>query len=109
MEFCDWKANWWTRQAREGRRGGSPVVEEGMNAYAARQADQEHRMAETFARKWAVVRLGARFIINEVLGTQDVTGSLPPSLYDAEELISIDVEVDQDDPDQEATMSDFEE
>lgn len=107
LEYGDWKADWWIQQGREGRRVDSSIAQEGMDAYAAQQANQEHRMAESFASKWVLVRENARFIIDRALG--NTTGSLPARVHDANELISINVDVDDDDEDLEATMSDFEE
>lgn len=109
LEYCSWKADWWMQQAHGGRQVESPVLKEGMKAYAAEQAHQENRMAETFASKWRSVQENARFIIDRVLGITDVTAPLPSHVHAFADLISIDVDVDQDDQEFEVTTSDYEE
>lgn len=107
IEFCDWKAEWWMKQARDGRQVESEALADGLQAYASQQARQELRIAERFATKWLVVRGNARSIINKVLG---VAHAPPVSLVDAgTDPIVIDVLDDEDDPDHEALDSDFEE
>lgn len=104
LEYCSWKADWWTVMAGRAQ-GVESALAEGMTAYAAQQADQERRMAENFAAKWVVVRDNARYLIDRVQGTS----SAPPLVHSTLPPIMIDVEIDADEPDYEAMDSDFEE
>lgn len=106
--YCGWKADWWKNEGRRAQDLDSPALEEGLHAYAAQQAHQEQSMAANFARKWGVVRRNARSIIDGVQGSAE-TNSVSPITRESMESIRIDVDVDQDDPDHEAMLSDFEE
>lgn len=107
IEYCDWKAEWWMKRARDGRQVVSVVLADGLQAYAAQQARQELLMAVRFANMWVVARGHTRAIIHRVQGIVQTPFVLPDDA--ASDPIVIDIEVDQDDPDHEALYSDFEE
>lgn len=105
LEYCGWKADWWKGLAAGAPVADSSAVVEGMNAYAAEQAQREEHMAENFAAKWTVVRENARFLIDRV----QHGSSAAPMFHSTANPIVIDVDVDDDHPEHEAMGSDFEE
>lgn len=100
LEFCHWKAAWWMEQVPLREDVSGPLAE-GLQAYAAEQADMERRIHSVWAEKWAGTRELVRPIIEAVLGVvptepaQEVVGS-----------IELDIE---EDGDGNADDSDFEE
>lgn len=108
LAYCAWKADWWKDMGERARVVESAELHEGMQAYAAQQAHQECCMAESFARKWELVRSNARSLIDRLQGCEG-SSSIPSTAPGALNAINIDVDIDQDDPDHEAMQSDFEE
>lgn len=108
LVYCAWKADWWKETGQRARTVESPVLHEGIQAYAAQQAHQEYSMAENFASKWEVVRENARSLIERIQGSSGPSTApmLTPGTLNS---VYIDPDFDQDDPDHEAMLSDFEE
>jgi hypothetical protein len=69
LEFCWWKELWWAEQAPCHERLVASLAE-GLQAYAAEQADLEHRICLSWTAKWAVARQLARPIIQAAFGEE---------------------------------------
>lgn len=51
LEFCDWKAGWWTQHASLCT-DVSAALQSGLRAYAHKQAAVYRDLNQSFARKW---------------------------------------------------------
>ncbi|KIM71813.1 hypothetical protein PILCRDRAFT_24708, partial [Piloderma croceum F 1598] len=51
LEFCRWKVSWWAEQVPRREALPAPLAE-GLKAYAAEQADMEHRISLSWTAKW---------------------------------------------------------
>ena len=104
LEFCQWKASWWAEQVPRREALPAPLTE-GLKAYAAEQADMEHRISLSWTAKWTVARKLARPIIRAVLGEVPVVPA-----REATDSLDIDIiELALDEEDDNADESDFEE
>jgi len=104
LEFCQWKASWWAEQVPQREALPAPLAE-GLKAYAAEQADMEHRISLSWTAKWTVARKLARPIIRAVLGEVPVVPA-----REATDSLDIDIiELALDEEDDNADESDFEE
>jgi hypothetical protein len=71
LAFCEWKADWWMRQVPL-RQGVTGPLAEGLNAYAAEQADMERWIHKAWSEKWSRARELARPIIMAVMGESSI-------------------------------------
>jgi hypothetical protein len=51
LQYLNWKATWWLQQQGH-RADASPDIRNGIDAYAAKQADLVLRLARSFAAEW---------------------------------------------------------
>ncbi|KAF8870760.1 hypothetical protein BD779DRAFT_1675256 [Infundibulicybe gibba] len=66
LEFCWWKARWWTAQC-ERRHTGDSCIDEGLKAYAMQQAEIERRRGLWWEQQWNAIRVRARIVIDQEL------------------------------------------
>ena len=71
LDFCKWKADWWTKQVLLCRGLGAPLAE-GLHAYAAKQADMEQRIHLAWSTKWARAQVLAQPIVMAVMGEASI-------------------------------------
>ena len=102
LVFCGWKASWWAEQPPR-REGLSAPLAEGLQAYAAEQADMERRISLSWTAKWAVARELARPIVQAVFGEEPTTPARQPR--GSTDIIELDLNEEDDNADD----SDFEE
>jgi hypothetical protein len=101
LEFCEWKATWWGDQVNA-REDISSYLSEGLQAYAAQQADMEQRIRLAWGTKWAAARQLAQPIIRAAIGVASTVPTAEPG-----QSLVIDLDIDEDDDG--AGESDFEE
>jgi hypothetical protein len=100
LEFCRWKALWWTEQVPR-RENLSAQLAEGLCAYAEEQANQEQRICMAWTTKWSSARALAHPILQAALGGSVAATQVAPIL----DPIELDIEEDHCHADD----SDFEE
>ncbi|KAF8873403.1 hypothetical protein BD779DRAFT_1392011, partial [Infundibulicybe gibba] len=61
LEFCWWKARWWTAQC-DRRHTGDSCMDEGLKAYAMQQAEIERRRGLWWEQQWNAIRVRARIV-----------------------------------------------
>lgn len=74
LRFLSWRADWWLERVTDWD-GVDPEVADGLNAYAARQAETYRSISGHFSQKWAQsdVRAarGAAAATSALLGLED--------------------------------------
>ena len=69
LKFCQWKALWWAEQAPCCSGLHAPLAE-GLQAYAAEQANMEHRICLAWTTKWTIAHKLTKPIIQAALGEE---------------------------------------
>ena len=69
LRFLDWHARWWVRQEKERTESLDARLQEGLSAYAHRQASIRIKMKESFANLWNSVNSWVK--AGKVPDTQD--------------------------------------
>lgn len=65
LEFCNWRAAWWTEQVSHRKDLPGPLTE-GLQAYAVEQADMEQRIHAAWATKWRGARKLAQPLLEAI-------------------------------------------
>lgn len=107
LVYNNWKAEWWRSQVGF-RDDIDEPTKEGLQAYAEEHAMLAIRQAGYFGAKWYAVRLEARVLIEKAFGVSAVSELLiPDNVHGSSSRLELDP-VDED-PDEAAMDSDFEE
>jgi hypothetical protein len=85
LMYLEWKSNWWTDRARA-RKGCSPALLEGLQAYSEEQADLQLSLRDSFTKLW---------------GTRLEQPVEPPKPPPSDQGNSTDDDVDDEDSDRE--------
>jgi hypothetical protein len=101
LVFCGWKVLWWAEQPPH-REGLPAPLAEGLQAYAAEQADMERHISLSWTAKWAVAHELARPIVWAVFGEEPTTPARQPR--GSTDIIELDLNEEDDNADN----SDFE-
>jgi hypothetical protein len=90
LVFLSWQAKWWSLQGTH-RSNVDGLLDEGLRAYAAKQASIRFKMAKSFAREWYPV-LAAFGIDEGIRWPAEFVDALPqgPSVVDAMEILEED-------------------
>ena len=86
LDFCKWKADWWTKQVLLRRVLDAPLTE-GLHAYTAEQADMERRISFSWSTKWAHARVLAQPVVMAVMRETSFTTNVEagPVQFEIEE------------------------
>ena len=95
LTFLDWKANWWRKQ-QHARIQVEDDLAEGIAAYAAKQANINCSLAQSFAEKWYSLLVDNGLPVEWPEGYKGLTPVLAKTVHDVDEQ---DEDEDEDEDD----------